>query len=226
MVARHSWVGFGFLCLVSVACAQILGISERPLSCGNGVIDLGEICDGNCLTSCASDNACAPLVLVGSADTCDVRCVLSDVLPACTDDDQCCPAGCTPTTDNDCSTTCGNGTIESPNETCDGNCPTSCPARTSCESDGVLTGNPEYCSSACHYDAMPCQGGDGCCPVGCTEANDSDCSANTLRLVEGGITSIATTPSTNGTLTLKDGSLEIGGRLCAGNTCVTGGIVP
>ena len=44
---------------------------------------------------------------------------------ACAPDDGCCPAGCESGTDSDCSSSCGNGVVDS-GETCDGDCPTVC----------------------------------------------------------------------------------------------------
>jgi hypothetical protein len=69
---------------------------------------------------------------------------------------------------------CGNGTVEA-GETCDGaNCPTSCPA-VQCVTS-VLVGAAATCDARC--DTQPitaCQSGDGCCPVGCTLDQDTDC---------------------------------------------------
>ena len=52
--------------------------SAASATCGNGVVDSGETCDGAaCPTACAvSDDPCMNNVLVGGATTCDARCTL------------------------------------------------------------------------------------------------------------------------------------------------------
>lgn len=47
-------------------------------TCGNGVVDSGEVCDGaSCPTSCpASEDPCMDNVLIGGASTCDAECTL------------------------------------------------------------------------------------------------------------------------------------------------------
>jgi len=63
-------------------------------SCNNGVVDVGETCDGNCPTACAaSGDACAPNTLVGDAALCTAACMPSTIT-ACATGDGCCPAGC------------------------------------------------------------------------------------------------------------------------------------
>ncbi len=48
--------------------------------CGDGHVDPGEICDGSCPTSCPrSTDPCSTNVLMGSASTCDARCVSQPV---------------------------------------------------------------------------------------------------------------------------------------------------
>jgi len=54
-------------------------------SCGNGIRERGEACDGDCPTSCPpSGNACTTTALRGSAATCSATCETQSV----------CPAGC------------------------------------------------------------------------------------------------------------------------------------
>ena len=148
-------------------CSQVVG------DCGNGTIDEGETCDGDCPTSCASPNACVGATLVGTADSCDARCETTPV-QVCQGGDGCCPAACTPSNDSDCSGACGNGQLDGM-ETCDGNCPTSCNDNVACTTD-TLIGSADNCNVQCIYDTVTvCQGGDGCCPANCSSQNDSDC---------------------------------------------------
>ena len=52
--------------------------SASSATCGNGVVDSGELCDGAaCPSSCApSEDPCMTNVLVGGASTCDAECTL------------------------------------------------------------------------------------------------------------------------------------------------------
>ena len=78
---------------------------------------------------------------------------------------------------------CGNGQVGA-GETCDkgiatgpGSCPTMCSDGNSCTAD-MLVGNRDNCTAACMTTAIGnCANGDGCCPDGCSNANDDDCSA-------------------------------------------------
>ena len=148
-------------------------------SCGNGVIDPLETCDppGSCPTSCDDGNACTTDTLTGSAANCSAACS-SVAITMCVGGDGCCPAGCNATSDSDCSPSCGNGVVES-GETCDpiGTCPSSCSDGNACTRD-VLTGSAAMCNSMCSYPPISaCTNNDGCCPSGCTAANDNDCDA-------------------------------------------------
>jgi hypothetical protein len=72
---------------------------------------------------------------------------------------------------------CGNGTVEG-GETCDpmSSCPTSCPAATDACFPNVLVGSAATCDAQCQVQAITaCTPGDGCCPHGCTFAEDTDC---------------------------------------------------
>src|SRR5688572_28396644 len=95
---------------------------------------------------------------------------------ACEGGDGCCPAGCGPDTDNDSSTTCGNGSVES-TETCDpaDTCPTSCSDGQACTTD-TLIGSSANCNAKCATTPITaCANDDGCCASGCTSNNDNDC---------------------------------------------------
>ncbi|MFW6067480.1 MAG: DUF4215 domain-containing protein [Myxococcota bacterium] len=149
--------------------------SDCSSECGNGVIEPGETCDGNCPTECDDDNACTTDELIGSPETCDAVCENTPITE-CVDGDGCCPSGCDATNDDDCSATCGNGVVE-PGETCDGDCPTECDDGDACTTD-TLTGSAEQCSAECTFSPITaCMDGDGCCPSGCDATNDADCAA-------------------------------------------------
>ncbi len=47
---------------------------QGRLGCGNGRVDPGETCDGDCPTSCPSEDLCTLGALSGSAETCDAEC--------------------------------------------------------------------------------------------------------------------------------------------------------
>lgn len=70
--------------------------------CGNGLVEVGERCDGNCPSSCNDGNACTADAVSGSAATCNLTCS-NTVISACQSGDGCCPAGCTYAVDADCS---------------------------------------------------------------------------------------------------------------------------
>jgi len=158
--------------------AGTFGVDGENGACGNGVIDPGETCDppSSCPAGCDDSNACTQDALEGSARSCDARCSHAPIT-SCRAGDGCCPEGCSPATDADCSTTCGNGTIEA-GETCDppAACPASCDDDDPCTGD-TLTGSPSNCSAQCSSSPVTaCAGGDGCCPAGCDDATDTDCS--------------------------------------------------
>ena len=139
--------------------------------CGNGIIEDGEVCDGNCPADCDTGNACLVGKLVG--DDCGVSCS-REMVTACASGDGCCPDSCTHSTDSDCSAFCGDGKVGD-NETCDGDCPTRCDDDDSCTVD-QLVGSPAMCNVQCVSTAttQP-MSGDSCCPPGATEVTDSDC---------------------------------------------------
>lgn len=151
--------------------------NDCSATCDNGVIEAGESCDP--LATCPT--ACAPLGCqlrtIEGAGTCAAHCVNAGMNEVCQNNDGCCPPGCNTTNDNDCSLSCGNGTVEA-GETCDplATCPTSC-APNGCMLRKVE--NPGTCQAACVDDKLQttCKNADGCCPPGCNANNDSDCVA-------------------------------------------------
>ncbi|MBT8492186.1 MAG: hypothetical protein KJO07_03930 [Deltaproteobacteria bacterium] len=164
----------GFECAVDGRCYRYAGI------CGDMVLDPGETCDPAdlCPSECNDRNACTTDNEVGSALTCNFRCVRTEITE-CADGDGCCPLGCSPEGDDDCLDTCGNTTLD-PGETCDEDagvsCDISCSDGDACTTD-LETGSPANCNVACAYiDIDTCIDDDGCCPVTCNSATDNDCS--------------------------------------------------
>ncbi|WP_050432666.1 choice-of-anchor Q domain-containing protein [Chondromyces crocatus] len=78
------------------------GAGGTAAVCGDGVVEGGETCDGDCPATCPDDgDACTEEVLSGSPETCDVVCAAAPVT-ACVSGDGCCPAGCSAPEDLDC----------------------------------------------------------------------------------------------------------------------------
>lgn len=144
-------------------------------TCGNGTIEMGETCDGNCPASCDDGVACTADSQSGSALNCNLVCTNSPIT-SCVNGDGCCATGCNANNDDDCAPTCGNGVVEM-GETCDLNCPASCNDGDACTMD-AQTGSPGLCNVACSNTAITsCLDGDGCCPGSCTSVTDDDCGA-------------------------------------------------
>lgn len=184
--------------------------------CGNGVLEPGELCDGDCPTSCNVGDPCVRVSLVGSADQCNAQCLTEDVT-MCADGDSCCPSGCSESDDDDCSDACGNGEVDA-GELCDGDCPTDCNDGQACTRD-TFSGSASTCTAQCTYeDITACQSGDGCCPPGCTEANDDDCSCVPTTCQAEGAECGAIDDGCNSTVTCPDTCGA--GETCQGNTCV------
>ena len=156
--------------------------------CGNGVLESGETCDpkDGC-PSCKSEDQCLVFTSKGDAASCSVSCSFSAVT-SCRSGDGCCPSGCDADNDDDCSTTCNNGTLDA-HETCDGpvSCPESCDDKNPCTVD-VKTGSASHCSVRCtHIPITAAISGDQCCPKGASRNTDNDCAADCgNRIVEAG----------------------------------------
>lgn len=152
-----------------------VGVSDDvEQACGNAIVGAGEMCDGNCPSDCDDGNACTDDLLSGSSSTCDAVCDYVAV-STCGLDDGCCASACSAANDPDCSTSCGDGIIDS-DESCDGNCPGSCDDGDACTADALI-GSATNCSAECVAPVIAaCIDADGCCPAGCTLAADSDCS--------------------------------------------------
>jgi cysteine-rich repeat protein len=95
--------------------------SDCSPSCGNGVLENGELCDNGsdkpCPSSCDDKDPCTKDSLSGSAASCTADCKHSKITGV-QDGDACCPDGANASTDSDCSPRCGNWSVE-PGEECD-----------------------------------------------------------------------------------------------------------
>lgn len=166
-------------------------------SCGNGRIDLGELCD--IAIAAGAPGACPPADCddgipcttdTRSGDRCRATCTHVEVTTRAAGD-KCCPAGATPADDLDCPATCGNGVVDV-GETCDtgiaASAPGSCPPPTSgsgpthCEDHDPCTQDlliaAGTCSAICTHTPVTTSPGDkrdGCCPVGARRDVDVDC---------------------------------------------------
>lgn len=159
--------------------------NDCTATCGNGVKEAGEKCDGaDCPTKC-DPIGCNVFKLQGT--DCQRECVVdaASEITACLPgvQDKCCPATCSSGTkplDPDCAIPCGNGTLDN-GETCDtgiasgpGACPTTCPSK---ECQTYKLANAGTCTAACVADTTinVCKNGDGCCAAGCDNTTDGDC---------------------------------------------------
>ena len=146
--------------------------------CGDGHIDSGEVCDGNCPSACPRAQGCMIYMLTGSPDTCDAECTSAEI----SNDkagDGCCPRGANAGTDSDCPASCGDGLLNA-NEKCEPKsssspCPSTCDDKDACTKD-MLTGSAAQCTAECaHMPITSARGGDMCCPPGANANTDSDC---------------------------------------------------
>lgn len=150
--------------------------------CGNSILERGESCDPSTgCGACTSTNPCLRAEPSGSRDTCDLQCKLT-MVTECSTGDGCCPIGCSPTRDRDCSARCQNGTLDvESHETCEQGssapCAATCDDGDPCTRD-IRTGDPSTCNVQCGHEliATPVDG-DGCCRYQAhANANtDSDC---------------------------------------------------
>ncbi len=184
-------------------------------TCGDGVVDPGETCDGNCPTCDAS--ACNAGGSTGSAATCSLEC-LSAPVSECIDGDGCCPDGCSESNDDDCRDSCGDGVLVA-GETCDGDCPESCDDGDACTVDR-LSGEKNLCNVVCVFDPVSqCVDGDGCCPSGCDHDSDDDCACVPRTCSQAGAACGQIADGCGGTLDC--GGCQ-GGDTCVDNQCSSG----
>jgi hypothetical protein len=161
-----------------------------PPVCGDGEVHpTDELCDtaiamgepGACPTAgdCGDGDPCTGDRLLDEG-TCRARCE-SVTIDTCAHGDGCCPVGCAPATDSDCSAVCGDGLIGA-GEQCDtgispgdpGSCPTACADQNPCTEDTLVSAGS--CTAHCEFPVITdFLGGDGCCPQGGDATVDSDC---------------------------------------------------
>jgi hypothetical protein len=164
---------------------------DCPVVCGNGTVEPGELCDsdipvgmdGACPTTCPAPSGCQKWVLEGTGCRTACRAVpITEFVGG----DGCCPEGGNRALDPDCKAVCGNGVFE-PGEVCDkaipagaiGACPTACAPDPGGCMPRSLIGQLEACTIYCAPTPITaCSASkDGCCPSGCSSANDPDCSS-------------------------------------------------
>ena len=150
--------------------------SDCSPSCGNGVKEAKETCDGaDCSMSCDDGDPCTTDSLMGNAMQCNVTCD-NRAVTVPKNGDGCCPRGANAGNDNDCETRCGDGAVTG-SETCDGDCKTSCAAARGCVQER-LVGSVSTCDAMCMSTVVTARvNNDGCCPPGSLKRDDNDCSA-------------------------------------------------
>ncbi len=119
------------LSIVLAACDEKIADSD---TCGDGVLDPGEACDGESFGS----SSCLSLGYYGGILACNACTIVEDA---------CVPFG-----------RCGDGVIQGDNESCDGeNIPYTTCASLGYEGDTVVT-----CGDDCRLDLSTCQGAESC----------------------------------------------------------------
>lgn len=152
--------------------------------CGDQILGPTEKCEPpeQCLTreACTSYGRCVAVSFSGAPESCTSACEITPLM-ACARGDGCCPPGCDSESDDDCSSTCGNGMVEpdagescEPTSTTDP-CPDGCDDDDPCSQD-ITVGSAQNCNLTCQHMliTMPISG-DGCCPTGASSLNDEDC---------------------------------------------------
>ncbi len=89
-----------------LGCSNLNDNDCNPV-CGNNVLEATETCDGDCPLmpeDCNDNEACTTDSLIGSHTLCTAECIYKSI-SLCESNDNCCPEGCTYSTDNDCDQT-------------------------------------------------------------------------------------------------------------------------
>ena len=109
---RFAGIIFGGLLCLSAGCGTDTPVSEQA-QCGNGVLESGETCDGDCPVVCNDENACTIDRFEGKVTECSAECI-HETITACIDGDGCCALGCTGDDDSDCTPgSCLEGAVQS-----------------------------------------------------------------------------------------------------------------
>lgn len=151
--------------------------------CGDGTVDSGETCDGDCPASCDDRDPCTKDTKTGQPNQCNVECENTPITKVASGD-KCCPPGASLKDDPDCPAKCGDGVI-SAGEQCDGNCRSDCNDADPC-TDDVKTGSAPSCNVQCSNkpkaDGASCGDGRVCKSGSCQDlprtAWYSPCSTN------------------------------------------------
>lgn len=170
-------------------------ISSGVEICGDGKVTGTELCDvnimagklGACPTVCSSSNQCIDAHLSGSG--CQTKCVHN--YSGCKGGDNCCPSSCNVSNDSDCSSSCGDGIVQTEaGETCEpasaaGDASGLAPALiclTKCPDDGdpctkeTRSGSAANCNVRCtRTEIATFINGDKCCPPNANSKLDKDC---------------------------------------------------
>ncbi|HKU40464.1 MAG TPA: hypothetical protein VJR89_20020, partial [Polyangiales bacterium] len=157
--------------------------SDCSVSCGDGVVTGNETCEAAdpqhaCPESCDDMDPCTMDIKTGTPEQCNVACSHMPITRPQAGD-SCCPPGANAGNDSDCETKCGDGAVTG-NETCDPASSKPCETPSSCRAEGCMgatfSGDPASCTAKCERKMITArQSGDGCCPSGANQGNDSDC---------------------------------------------------
>ncbi len=146
-------------------------------SCGDGIVDPGETCDGDCVDACPTTQ-CTTAMLVGSALTCTATCTF-DLITMCANGDGCCPTGCEemdddcdgPLPSGDVGSTCTDqptcqAALENELATClpftDGYCTIVCDENLDCPGDSRCDIDLSVCGDTCDVELQDCRSGYTC----------------------------------------------------------------
>jgi hypothetical protein len=166
-----------------------LPMSPIPIDvhCGDGRVTGDEKCDigvpdgmpGSCPKECPELAKCNPRKLNNSG--CQAECVVLQLV--CMSGDDCCPGNCTDKNDSDCSSSCGDGVVQTDKgETCESESNMPCKMSDAECDDGdpctldKLIGSAKNCNALCTPSKITTpKNDDACCPAGADANVDNDC---------------------------------------------------